>query len=64
MAVYTRRNALVGWAVTRVARKRLERKLNALAGNPRHHRRLAFGAVLTGTAVAVGVGTLAVRRAA
>ena len=63
MRVFTRRNAVIGWAVTRIARKRFERRLNALAGNHTRRPWLAlWTAVLTG-AVAVA-GALAARRAA
>jgi hypothetical protein len=33
--VFTRRNAMIGWVVARIARRRLERRLNVLAGNRR-----------------------------
>jgi hypothetical protein len=54
MHVFTRRNAVIGWIVTRIARKRLERMLNEIAGNPPRPRRRAAG-----TAVAAGAGVLA-----
>jgi hypothetical protein len=39
MRLFTMRNALLGWLLTRWARKRLERRLNVLAGNTGHGRR-------------------------
>ena len=39
MRIFTLRNALLGWLVTRWARKRLERRLNELAGNTADVRR-------------------------
>ena len=32
MQIFTKRNAVIGWVVARMARKRLERRLNALPG--------------------------------
>ena len=54
MHVFTRRNAVIGWIVTRIAHKRLERLLNEIAGNPPRPRRRAVG-----TAVAAGAGAVA-----
>jgi hypothetical protein len=55
MRVFTRRNAVVGWAVTRIARKRFERRLNALAGNRTRRPWLALStALLTGAAAVAG----------
>ena len=62
MHVITRRNAVIGWIVTRIARKRLERRLNAVAGNARRGRRLALGAIFAAGAAAAGA--LVARRAA
>jgi hypothetical protein len=62
MRVYTRRNAVIGWAVTRVARKRLERRLNVLAGNRRRRPSLAVWTALF-TGVAAVAGALVARRA-
>jgi len=63
MHVFTKRNALVGWIVTRVARRRLERRLNAIArgSRSRHRGRLALGAGILGGA-AFALGALAARR--
>ena len=63
MHVFTRRNALVGWIVTRRARKRLERRLNAIArgSGSRHRRKLVLGAGIVGSA-AVALGALVARR--
>ena len=65
MHVFTKRNALVGWIVTRIARKRLERRLNALArgSGSRHRGRLALGAGILGSA-AFALGALVARRSA
>lgn len=63
MKVFTKRNALLGALVASVARRRIERKLNDLTGRGRkpRRRRLLIGAgALSG--LALGVGTLAVRR--
>ncbi len=61
MRVFTKRNALIGAIVARVARKRIERKLNRLTGNTPGHRRLLMGAGVV-TSVAVAVGALLARR--
>jgi hypothetical protein len=61
MHVFTRRNAVIGWIATRIARKRVERRLNAVAGNSQGRRWLALGAALAG--VAVTAGALVARRA-
>jgi hypothetical protein len=63
MSVITRRNAVIGWIVTRIARKRVVRRLNAAAGNRRGRRWLALGTALV-AGVAVSVGALVARRAA
>jgi hypothetical protein len=63
MHVFTRRNAVIGWAVTRIARKRFERRLNALAGNRTRRPRLALWTALVTGAAAVA-GALVARRAA
>jgi hypothetical protein len=65
MHVFTKRNALVGWIVTRIARKRLERRLNAIArgSDSRGRRKLVFGAGILGGA-AVALGALVARRSA
>jgi type II secretory pathway component PulM len=61
MKVFTKRNAFVGALVTWVARKRIERKLNKLAGHAPRRRRLLMGAGVV-TSVAVAVGALLARR--
>ena len=68
MHVFTKRNALVGWIVTRMprkptARKRLERRLKAIARGPRTRRKLVLGAGIAGSA-AVALGAFIARRAA
>lgn len=63
MSVFSKRNAVIGWAVTRIARKRLERRLNELAGNrTRRPWRALWTALLTGAAAVAGA--LVARRAA
>jgi hypothetical protein len=63
MHVFTKRNALVGWIVTRIARKRLERRLNAIARgtDSRGRRKLMVGAGVVG-GLAVALGALVARR--
>jgi hypothetical protein len=67
MHVFTKRNALVGWIVTRLrkptARKRLERRLKAIARGPRTRRKLVLGAGIVGSAV-VALGAFIARRSA
>ena len=62
MHVFTRRNAVIGWIATRIVRKRVERRLNEVAGNSHRRRRLALGAALA-AGVAVTAGALVARRA-
>lgn len=61
--MFTKRNALVGWVVTRVARKRLERRLNAIArgSGSGQGRMLVLGAGIVGGA-AFALGALVARR--
>ena len=60
MRVFTKRNALIGWLVARVARKRLERRLNELAG---HRRRRPWLAIASGVVAAgLAAGAIVVRR--
>ncbi|HET7513919.1 MAG TPA: hypothetical protein VFJ60_03875, partial [Gaiella sp.] len=63
MHVFTKRNALVGWIVARIARKRLERRLNAIArgSGSGGRRKLVVGAGIVG-GVAVALGALVARR--
>jgi hypothetical protein len=61
MKLFTKRNALVGALVTRVTRRRLERKLNRLAGHAPTRRRLLRGAGIA-TSAALAVGALFARR--
>ncbi len=63
MHVFTKRNAIVGWMYTRIARKRLERRLNAMARGSRSRRKLVLGAGIVGSA-AIALGALVARRAA
>ena len=56
MNVLTKRNALIGWIVMRVVRRKLDKKLNALVGKSARRRTLAAGLGL----VAVGATTVAV----
>ena len=53
MNVFTKRNALIGWIVMRVARRRVERKLSSLVDRSTQRRTLVAGLGLA----AVGVGT-------
>jgi hypothetical protein len=64
MQIYKRRNAVIEWIVPRRARRRrLERRLNAIAGHRRHdRRRLAVGAGLAAAVLAVTAGALVVVR--
>ena len=63
MHVFTKRNALAGWIVTRVARRRLERRLNEIAGNRRARLWLPLGALLAVVATVAAAGAVVVRRA-
>jgi hypothetical protein len=65
MHVFTKRNALVGWIVARIARKRLDRRLNAIArgSGSGGRRKLVVGAGIVG-GVAVALGALVARRSA
>lgn len=61
MKVFRKRNALLGALVTWVARRRIERRLDRLAGRTPGQRRLLIGTgALSGLAFAVGA--FAVRR--
>jgi hypothetical protein len=60
MHVFTRRNALIGWIVVRLARRRLRQKLHGSASGARR-RRAALGAGALATS-AVAVGAIAARR--
>jgi len=62
MHVFTRRNAVVGWIATRIARRRLERLLSELAGNPPKRRWPVVGAAAAGGA-AVVAGRIVTRHA-
>jgi len=56
MNLFTKRNALIGWIVMRIARRKLDKKLNALVGKPARRRTLAAGlglAAVAATTVAV-----------
>jgi hypothetical protein len=55
MAVLTKRNAVVGWIVLRVKRKRIERKLNRIVQAPRRRGKLLAGVGIT----AIGATTIA-----
>jgi hypothetical protein len=62
MQIFTKRNAVIGWVVARIARKRLERRLNALAGHGGGRRRRF--AVRAGLAAGLAVvGAFVARRA-
>lgn len=55
MDVFNRRNALVGWIVLRVARRKLERGIDTLLNGHTRRRRLA-AALGVGAATATTVG--------
>jgi len=59
MKIFTRRNALVGWLVVRMARRRLRQRL-AVGGRRPERRGLVLGA---GAVTAAGVGAIVARRA-
>ena len=61
MKVFTKRNAIVGALVTWVGRKRIESKLNKLAGQAPRRRRLLIGAGAV-SGLALALGALAARR--
>jgi hypothetical protein len=64
MKIFSKRNALLGWIVARVARKRLERRLNRLVhGRPRRRRLLmaATGVAAAGAATGATVALLSRR---
>jgi hypothetical protein len=52
MHVFTRRNALVGWIVTVIARRKAKRRFRAVLAQTSRHR-LAFGASAVATGLAV-----------
>ena len=52
MNVFTRRNALVGWIVTRMARRKAKRRFRAVLAQTNRHR-LALGASAVATGLAV-----------
>jgi hypothetical protein len=60
MSIFTRRNALLGWLVFLVARRRLRRKAGALAGRRPERRGLLLGA---GALTAAALGAAVRRRA-
>ena len=53
MHIFTKRNALLGWIVYRVARRRLERRVESVTG---HKRRRGL---LAGLGLAAGAGAAA-----
>ena len=56
MRIFTKRNALLGWLVYRLARRNLEHRLERAAGrHPRRRGLLAGIGLAAGTAVAVGL---------
>jgi hypothetical protein len=61
MHVFTKRNALIGWIVVRLARRRLRRKLRASTGGSTA-RRIAVGLGAVATSV-VTARAVAARRA-
>ena len=61
MHVFTKRNALVGWIATRIARRRTKRRFRAVLAEANRHR-LALGAGVAAVASGVAVTAVAVRR--
>jgi hypothetical protein len=60
MHVFTKRNALIGWIVVRLARRRLRQKLHVSASGGRR-RRMAIGAGALATS-AITLRAIASRR--
>jgi hypothetical protein len=56
MHIFTKRNALLGWIVYRIARRRLERRVESVVGHKRRRGLLAGIGLVTG-----GVAALAFR---
>ena len=56
MDIFTKRNALLGWIVYRMARRRLERRVESVTG---HKRRRGL---LAGLGLAAGAAALWARR--
>jgi len=52
MRIFTKRNALLGWIVYRVARRRLEHRVESVNGGRKRRRGLLAGIGLTAGAVA------------
>ena len=52
MNVFTKRNALVGWVFTRMARRKAKRRFRAVLAQTNRHR-LALGASAVATGLAV-----------
>ena len=61
MNVFTKRNALIGWIVMRVARRRVERKLSSLVDRSTQRRTLVAGLGLAAVGVGATVALLARR---
>jgi hypothetical protein len=55
MQIFTKRNALLGWIVYRVARRRLEQKAEAVTGHRRRRGLLAGLGLAAGAAAAVAL---------
>jgi hypothetical protein len=62
MQIFTKRNALLGWIVYRVARRRLEQKAEAVTGHRRRRGLLAGLGLAAGAAAAAAAVALWARR--
>jgi hypothetical protein len=63
MKIYTRRNALVGWLVVRVARRKVRHRVDGLIGRGPDRRGLAVGAsAVTGAALGAALLTRRARQ--
>jgi len=61
MHVFTKRNALVGWITTRIARREATRRFRAVLAQTNRHR-LALGAGAAAVATGLAVTAIATRR--
>ena len=55
MHIFTKRNALLGWIVYRVARRRLERRVESVTGHKRRRGLLAGLGLAAGAGAAVAL---------
>lgn len=59
--MFTKRNALIGWLVMRIARRRIEKKLSSIVGRSTQRRTLVAGLGLAAVGVGATVAILARR---